>query len=242
ASTVSERELVDLITAHVAIQDTLLMPYAALAIGSLGGVGGSVTEQWAFERPDNRYLADALINGHDGLEQLLLASIANKLPDTTSVLYQRVSAVVNGLKGKAAQSTQRLLAKRYPQGMALFQQTCQPCHGEDGEGVSPIAPPLAGSQWVTGDKQRLMSLVLYGLTGPVEVAGHTYEAPEVSGEMPGIAHNSTIDDGELAQLLSYIRNAWGNAADDEVLPEDLGAIRSRFGNRTEAFTQDELHR
>src|SRR5690606_10459080 len=148
-----------------------------------------------------------------------LASIANKLPDTTSVLYQRVLAVVNGLEGKAEQSNQRLLAKRYPQGVALFQQTCQPCHGEDGRGVAPIAPPLAGSQWVTGDKQRLMALVLYGLTGAVDVAGHTYEAPEVSGEMPGIVHNPAIDDAELAQLLSYIRNAWGNATGDEVVPE-----------------------
>src|SRR5690606_18011694 len=88
ASTVSKRELVDLITAHVSTQDTLLMPYAALAIESLGGVEGSVTEKWALERPDNRYLADALISGRNGRERPLLASIANKLPDTTSVLYQ----------------------------------------------------------------------------------------------------------------------------------------------------------
>ena len=86
-----------------------------------------------------------------------------------------------------------------------------------------------------------MSLVLYGLTGPVEVAGHTYETPEVSGEMPGIAHNPAIGDDELADLLSYIRNAFGNNVGDEVLPEDLGKIRARFGDRAEPFVQSELH-
>lgn len=241
APTVSQKELTSMIAAHISPEDTLLMPYAALAIGALNGPGESAIEQWAVEHPESRFLADALVNGYRGKEQLLLANLADKLPDTTAVLYRRVSAVVAELEGRERQADRQVLARRYPQGVALFQQTCQPCHGEKGEGVSPIAPPLAGSQWVTGNKQRLISLVLYGLTGPVEVAGHTYVAPEVSGEMPGIAHNSTIDDGELAQLLNYIRNAWGNAADDEVLPEDLGVIRSRFGNRTEAFTQDELY-
>ncbi|MEC3881357.1 DUF7133 domain-containing protein [Parapedobacter sp. 10938] len=241
ASTVPQKELADMITAHVSNRDTLLMPYAALAMAAFADLEDTASEQWALKYPNNKYLADALVSGLGGREQPFLKEIAEQLPDTTSALYHRVSTVVDDIAAKEKQGNQRLLAERYPQGIALFQNTCQPCHGEDGRGVSPIAPPLAGSQWVTGDEQRLMALVLYGLTGAVDVAGHTYEAPEVSGEMPGIAHNTTIDDAELAQLLSYIRNAWGNAAGDEVLPEDLGAIRSTFGKRTEPFTQVELY-
>lgn len=242
ASTVPPQDKVDLITAYVSGRDTLLMPQAILAMATLGDLEGSASEQWTIEHPNNEYLVDAFISGLGGREESFLTKISKQLPDTTTLLYRRISTVVNGLKGEATTSSQRILAKRYPQGVALFQNTCQPCHGEDGRGVSPIAPPLAGSQWVTGDKQRLLALVLYGLTGSVDVAGHTYEPPEVSGEMPGIAHNTTIDDAELAQLLSYIRNAWGNAVGDEVLPEDLGAIRTTFGKRTEPFTQDELYR
>src|SRR5690606_15418778 len=160
------------------------MPYAALAMAAFADLEGSVSEQWATTYPDNKYLADALISGHGGKEQRLQAHLSNTLTNTASVLYRRVSTVVDGIKGKETQSNQRLSAENYPKGMALLQNTCQPCHGEDGRGVAPIAPPLAGSQWVTGDKQRLMALVLYGLTGAVDVAGHTYEAPEVSGEMP----------------------------------------------------------
>ncbi len=243
-STVAPTKKIELITAHVSGRDTLLMPYATLTMATFGDLEGSPSEQWATEHPDNKYVVDAFISGLGGLEQSFLRKISRQLPDTTTLLYQRISAVVNGLKGKATIRSQQLLAERYPLGVALFQNTCQPCHGEDGRGVSPIAPPLAGSQWVTGNKQRLMALVLYGLTGPIDVGGHTYAPPEVSGEMPGIAHNPAIDDAELAQLLSYIRSAWGNASasDDEVLAEDLGAIRSTFGDRAEPFTQDELYR
>jgi len=219
-----------------------LMPYATLAMATFADVEKEVCGQWAIAHADNKYLADALISGLGGREQRLLKNITRRLPDTTAVLYQRVSTVVNELKGEATASSQRLLMERYPKGVALFQNACQPCHGEGGRGVSPIAPPLAGSQWVKGDKQRLIALVLYGLTGPVDVDGHTYDTPEVSGEMPGIAHNPAIDDVELAQLLSYIRNAWGNDAGDDILPEDLGGVRSTFGKRTEPFTQTELYR
>lgn len=241
ASTVAQKELANLVTTYLSGQDTLLLPYATFAIASLTAMEGSVSAQWAIEHADNKYLADAVISGLEGQEHIFLQQLSARLPDTTSVLYSRVSAVVHRLKGEPTAGSQRLLAKRYPQGVALFQNACQPCHGEDGRGVSPIAPPLAGSQWVKGNKQRLMALVLYGLTGPVDVSGHTYDVPEVSGEMPGIAHNSTIDDAELAQLLSYIRNAWGNATGDEVLPENLGEVRSTFGQRTASFTQEELY-
>src|SRR5690606_41497211 len=104
-----------------------------------------------------------------------------------------------------------------------------------------IAPPLAERESVNGNEGRLMALVLYGFTGDVDVAGHSYKTPEVGGEMPGIDHNPAIGDAELAELLGYIRNAWGNNVGDKVLPEDLGATRSRFGDRTEPFVQSELH-
>lgn len=241
ASSGPEEALVDLITNQVSGEDTLLIPYATLAMAAFADGKKQASEEWAIAHADNKYLADALISGLVGAEQRFLASLTRRLPDTTTVLYQRVSAVAKELKGEVPASGQRILAARYPQGVALFQTACQPCHGEDGRGVSPIAPPLAGSEWVKGDKQRFMALVLYGLTGPVDVAGHTYDKPEVSGEMPGIVHNPTIDDAALAQLLSYIRNAWGNLAGDEVLPEDLGSVRARFGKRTEPFTQAELY-
>ncbi|WP_434547555.1 DUF7133 domain-containing protein [Parapedobacter pyrenivorans] len=242
---VPPEQLVGLVETTIKAADTLLAPYAALAITSIAAGHAAIaqaTGQLTVGYSDNRYVVDALISGWKGREDGIAREIASQqVIDTASVLYRRLSVVVNEMKGKEESHNQSLLATRYPQGAALFQTTCQPCHGEDGRGVSPIAPPLAGSEWVIGNKERLLALVLYGLTGPVDVAGHTYNSPEVSGEMPGIAHNPTIGDAELAELLSYIRNAWGNVAKDEVLPEDLGMVRSKFGDRAKPFTQNELY-
>lgn len=242
APTVPEEELLDLVSSYASGTDTLLVPYATLSMAAFTEVEKQVDGQWATTHADNSYAADALISGLHGQEQQFLEKINRWLPDTATVLYRHISAVVDELNGKMTAEEQRRLAERYPKGVAMFQTTCRPCHGEDGLGVTSVAPPLAGSQWVTGNKDRFMALVLYGLTGPVTVDGYTYDRPEVSGEMPGIANNTAINDADLAQLLSYIRNAWGNSAGDEVLPEDLGSIRQTFGKRSEPFTQDELHR
>ena len=244
-NTITPDQLTELLKEAMAQQDTVLAPYVMLTMASFAGdrfpeivpLMERLGEQYATDR----YVSDALISGLNGKEATYLRQVEGHKIDTSTVLHHRLVAIVNAIQEKSNSQDQALLAKRYPKGSVLFQESCQPCHGEDGRGVSPIAPPLAGSQWVKGKKERLMSLVLYGLTGPVEVAGHTYETPEVSGEMPGIAHNPAIGDDELADLLSYIRNAFGNNVGDEVLPEDLGKIRARFGDRAEPFVQSELH-
>ncbi len=238
-------QLADFVERSVDKRDTVLAPYAMLALASLqideGGRLASLSQYLAETYTDDPYIADAFISGLAGSEAAYLQRLERSEADTSTVLYHRLTTIVDAINEKGKGESQTLLAKRYPKGTVLFQSACQPCHGEDGRGVSPIAPPLAGSEWVKGNKERLISLVLYGLTGPVDVAGHTYETPEVSGEMPGIAHNSAIGDEELAELLSYIRNAWGNNVGDGILPEDIGTARSRFGERTEPFVQDELH-
>lgn len=241
ASGESPQSLMDLIEKSLATRDSLVLPHAALAAAALvseypAGLTSRM-EQWAVRFAANPYVADALISGLQGREQQLMQS----LRDTSTVLYRRLAVVVAARDERVAAVNQAELAEQYPDGLALFKTACQPCHGEDGKGVPSVAPPLAGSEWVKGDKNRLMAIVLYGLTGPVDVAGRRYETPEVSGEMPGIAHNNTIDEEALAELLSYIRMAWGNNVDDAILPEELGTIRSEFGDREEAFTQRELY-
>src|SRR5690606_29054798 len=99
-------------------------------------------------------------------------------------------------------------------GKPLYSKTCAGCHNENGKGLTPIAPPLAGSEWVTGSAERLILIALHGMKGPVTVGGKLYQQPDVQSFMPGLKDNSEIDDEELAAILTYIRNAWGNKADE----------------------------
>jgi glucose/arabinose dehydrogenase/mono/diheme cytochrome c family protein len=98
----------------------------------------------------------------------------------------------------------------------LYTTYCSACHQGNGLGAPGRFPPLAGSDWVTGDPQRLIRVVLEGLEGPIEVNGEAY-----NGFMPPHAF---LSDAELASLLSYVRNNFGNSA-PPVSVEEVRALR-----------------
>lgn len=99
--------------------------------------------------------------------------------------------------------------RQFATGRTKYLTSCAGCHGSNGKGASRMGPPLAGSEWVTGDEVRLSLILLHGIEGPIEVAGKKYDAPEILPVMPS---HSTMDDGDIAAILTYIRNEWGNQA------------------------------
>jgi mono/diheme cytochrome c family protein len=104
---------------------------------------------------------------------------------------------------------------------------CMGCHGMDGEGLLNLGPPLAGSDWAMGDVDRLIKVLLHGLQGPIVVSGKTY-APQAV--MPGLGSNPTITDNDIANVITYIRNAWGNRA-DAVKDKTVTGIRKETSSR-----------
>ncbi len=114
---------------------------------------------------------------------------------------------------------------------------CFTCHQPNGEGMAGQFPPLAGSDWVLGDKERLIKISMYGLMGEIEVNGVKYNnvmAP------PGIPPGSLTDD-QIANVLTYIRNVWGNSA-SAVSAEEVAAVRASLEGRApmQMFTAAEL--
>ena len=162
-------------------------------------------------------------------------------PDTSLVINRQLKKLLTDISNAKKENTSKDLAKAYPRGVALFKSTCQTCHGPDGNGIQSLAPPLNRSEWVNGDKDKLASIVLFGLTGPVQVNGKLYKAPEINGDMPGIGTNDALGDEDIAQLLSFIRNSWGNKA-GEVTAADVGRIRSKYAGREKTFTMEELNK
>ena len=98
--------------------------------------------------------------------------------------------------------------KQFVSGRQLYLTTCAGCHGSDGRGQPRFAPTLIGSDWVSGDERRLALILLHGMEGPIHVKGKRYDAPEILPVMPS---HSTMDDADIASILTYIRNEWGNA-------------------------------
>ncbi|NQX88866.1 MAG: DUF1080 domain-containing protein [Halioglobus sp.] len=117
--------------------------------------------------------------------------------------------------------------------MAVGQQvypTCAVCHGDSGAGIDGLAPALAGAQWVTGPPEWLARIILQGMTGPVVVAGETFD-----GVMPPHGHRKELDDATLAGLMTYLRRSWGNRA-DPVSPARVRDIRAASANRKQPWT------
>ena len=120
-------------------------------------------------------------------------------------------------------------------GRRTFTQKCVLCHQSTGLGVPGIYPPLAGSEWVLaraghGDN-HLVSILLHGLQGPVEVSGKTF-----NNAMPGW---KAMRDDQIAAVLTYIRSQWGNSA-LPITPEFVAQIRARTADRGEAWGRNEL--
>lgn len=86
--------------------------------------------------------------------------------------------------------------------------TCAACHQNDGNGsASQNTPPLAGSEWVLEkDPSRIIRIVLHGLSGPIKVKDKEW------GAVAMLAWKDTLTDQEIADVLSFIRNTWGNKA------------------------------
>lgn len=91
-------------------------------------------------------------------------------------------------------------------GKALFATHCSACHQVSGQGLPGVFPPLVDSPYVTSDNvDRLASIMIYGLMGPIKVKGVDYNSV-----MAGLG--PVMTDAELSAIASYIRSSWGHSA------------------------------
>jgi mono/diheme cytochrome c family protein len=122
-------------------------------------------------------------------------------------------------------------------GKRMYAQ-CAACHQMSGQGVPGAFPSLVGSEWALGDEKRAARIVLFGLQGPIEVNGTTY-----NGVMPAFGPKSgyRFSEQQIAAVLTYVRSEWGNAAAPvsvETVEEVYASLADR--NPNQAWTIEEL--
>ena len=124
----------------------------------------------------------------------------------------------------------------FDKGAAVYRRDghCVTCHQADGKGL-PAAqfPPLAGSDWVQGSPARLIRLTLHGLMGPMEVNGQPF-----AGVVP-MTPFKFLDDQEVAAVLTYVRNAFGNQA-APIAPEQVATERAATEGQRSFYQPAEL--
>lgn len=117
----------------------------------------------------------------------------------------------------AAKKTVATLSSQVAAGQKVYLARCLACHQVDGGGVQNMNPPLIGTSYVLGDKTRLIKIVLNGFNERVEIDGDIYNNP-----MPA---QSTLTDQEIADVLTYVRNSFGNKA-SAIQASDVKKVRA----------------
>jgi mono/diheme cytochrome c family protein len=126
-----------------------------------------------------------------------------------------------------ARSAQTSAAPVERSGAALYQATCAACHQPTGTGVPGAFPPLVSSPWLLDDPETPVRIVLLGVQGKLEVAGHTYD-----GAMPPFGKQ--LSDGDIARTLTHARSAWGNSG-SAISEADVRRVRASLGARTQSW-------
>jgi len=121
----------------------------------------------------------------------------------------------------AAAGAGELMAK----GEGVYLANCAACHQPTGVGLAGAFPPLAGSDFLQGNRQEVMAAALFGLQGPITVNGVEY-----NGVMPSLGH---LTDEDLAAAISYVFGSWGNGL-AAVSVEEVAALRAELGQTDRA--------
>lgn len=115
------------------------------------------------------------------------------------------------------------LTVQVARGAQVYSQICWVCHQTGGQGLTGVFPPLAGSDYLSGPDERVIRDLILGLSGEVTVNGVKY-----NNVMPP----SGLDDGKIADVLTYARRSWGNAG-TAVTPEAVAKVRASLARTKE---------
>ncbi len=166
------------------------------------------SKMWAEDQPGHRALVTALATAvsHDGSPEGMaalrrLSAEAGRPAWLRDAIGEGIAAAERTATARAASAA---VTPRDPAMVALVEQgrsayaICAACHQADGRGLASIAPPLAGAASVTGAPEALIDIVLRGR--------------DVDAAYPNMPPLAGLSDEQLAAILTYVRQAWGNAA------------------------------
>jgi mono/diheme cytochrome c family protein len=136
-----------------------------------------------------------------------------------------------GQTGPSEQTTELSQADR---GKKIFSANCAVCHQPNGLGAAGQGyPPLAGSEYVNGGTRRIGMIVLKGLQGPLTVKGQSFGTAVMQ------PWDKTLSDAKIADVLTYIRQEWGNKG-GPVAAAQIAGLRKELASHPDSFVEADL--
>jgi mono/diheme cytochrome c family protein len=122
----------------------------------------------------------------------------------TGLLFLPVFIIAMNFPPASDKQPVEISQKQPPAGEKVFKKYCVTCHQADAGGVPNLNPPLIKTEYVLGDKERLIKIILHGLNEKLEIEGQYYSNP-----MPALG---ILKDQQIADVLTYVRSNFGNNA------------------------------
>ncbi len=135
---------------------------------------------------------------------------------TVSILAQKGNSEVTYTKDITLDIQDAKLNESIARGKEIYSDFCMQCHLPDGKGTPNVFPPLAGSDWLIKKRKESIHATKYGLNGPIEVNGKPYNSA-----MTPLG----LEDEEIADVMNYIMNSWGNTQKKMVTLEEVSSIK-----------------
>ena len=110
---------------------------------------------------------------------------------------------------------QKPLDQSIEEGTLIYQDFCLQCHGSEGKGESGVFPPLAQSDYLMENITQSIQGIKYGMRGVMVVNGVVYE---------GMMAAQGLDDEEIADVMNYMLNSWGNSTQEQITEEQVRSV------------------
>jgi mono/diheme cytochrome c family protein/glucose/arabinose dehydrogenase len=239
ASTLPHPELLKLEKELIAQQpaDKETAVYLARVLGPIATPAAFVRLNEHVNTSKDKFVTAAAFSGLDHREAAFTAAVGDKPIDKT--LAGWIEKAGQKKKGTAGSTLKGEALASFERGKALYhgEAACFGCHAPDGSGVLGLAPPLDGSEWVTGTPELLGKVLLHGMTGPITVSGIKYETP---AGMPALAGNPMFTDQKIADIMTYVRNEWSNKT-SPVQPDFVEKLRAETSSQLgRPYTEKDL--
>ena len=186
----------------IIVDHSLFRAFNKGALGMLKVEGPQNLLLYSGKEVDATYLGDSAFAGAQG-----------KVAELESQMKKAIAA-----DPKIAAMGKEIIMEK---GKRIYSQTCFACHQAEGQGLAGVFPPLAKSDFLMADKARAIRGVIKGQTGEITVNGQQY-----NGVMPPVL----LTDEQIAQVLTYVTNAWGNSG-DIVTVDDVKKIHAESANQ-----------
>jgi mono/diheme cytochrome c family protein len=187
-----------------------------------------VAASWLDNADAHRILEIATLQPTDQWSENALKTAQARLSDRNGTTSETPDTVAEKPQPAVPKHLSRDAVDRFLKGHEIYHREghCTTCHQPDGQGLPAAGfPPLAGTKWVNGDEKRLIQITLHGLMGPLEVKGVAYP-----GQVPMTPFGGMLDDEEIASVLTYVRNSFGNES-SPVSPARVESVRQETADK-----------